>query len=116
MAQEQGPIPNWRARGRVLVAVGLFLVLFMAAIAWDLAPIMLAPGVTIEGTTFTGTAAQGRIFLGLFALVGLFGAFCVANGAFMIAAGRRSPPLTRIFLALLLLLLAFGWAVRRGLV
>ena len=90
--------------------------LFIGAIAWNLAPVMLRPGVAVGGTTFTGTESQGRIFLGLFALVGLFGAFCVANGAFMMATGRRSPPLMRIFLLLFLLLLALGWAVRRGLV
>jgi hypothetical protein len=116
MAGEKGTGPNWRARGWVLVAVGLFLVLFMAAIAWNLAPIMLRPGVEVDGTSFTGTEAQGQIFLGLFGLVGLFGAMSVANGAWMIATGRRSPTATRLFMILLLLLFALGWAIRRELV
>jgi hypothetical protein len=116
MEREQGQGPNWRVRGRVLVAVGLFLVLFMGAIAWSLAPIMLSPGVAVDGTTFTGTAAQGQIFLGLFALVGLFGAMAVANGVWMIATGRRSPTGTRLFMIAFLALFALGWAIRRGLI
>jgi hypothetical protein len=116
MAGEQGPSPNWRVRGRVLVGVGLFLVLFMAAIAWNVAPIMLHPGEEIEGTTFTGTEAQGQIFLGLFALVGLFGLLSVLNGAWMMATGRRSRVGVRIFMTLFLILFALGWAIRRGLV
>ncbi|HEX8124442.1 MAG TPA: hypothetical protein VF548_02565 [Allosphingosinicella sp.] len=116
MEREQGPGPNWRMRGRVLVAVGLFLVLFMGAVTWNLAPMMLSPGVKVDGSTFTGTATQGQIFLVLFALVGLFGAMSVGNGAWMMATGRRSRVGARIFLVLFALLLALGWAIRRGLV
>lgn len=116
MMREQGPGPNWRMRGRVLVAVGLFLVLFMSAIAWNLAPMVLRPGEEVGGSTFTGTVAQGRIFLGLFALVGLFGATSVANGAWMMATGRRSRVGIRAFLLIFALLFALGWAIRRGLV
>lgn len=100
----------------MLVAVGLFLVLFMAAIAWNLAPIMMSPGVEVDGSTFTGTEVQGQIFLGLFALVGLFGAMAAANGIWMMATGRRSPTGTRLFMILFLALFALGWAIRRGLV
>lgn len=116
MMREQGPGPNWRVRGRVLVAVGLFLVLFMGAIAWNLAPMVLRPGEEVDGSTFTGTAEQGQIFLGLFALVGLFGAVSVANGAWMMATGRRSRVGIRAFLLIFAMLFALGWAIRRGLV
>lgn len=103
-------------RGRVLAAVGLFLMLFMGAIARNLAPILLRPGVEVDGSSFTGTAAQGQIFLGLFALVGLFGAMSLANGVWMIATGRRSPTGTRLFMILFLALFALAWAIRRGLI
>ena len=112
----QPSLPNWRIRGRVLVAVGLFLVLFMGAIALNVAPILLSPGVEIDGMTFTGSEAQAQIFLGLFALVGLFGIVSVLNGAWMIATGRRSRVGVRVFLTLFLILFALGWAVRRGMV
>jgi hypothetical protein len=116
MEQEQGPRLNWRVRGWVMVGAGLFLVLLMAGVAWNLAPIALRPGVEVDGSTFTGTAAQGQAVLGLLALVGLFGVFCVVNGVWMIATGHRHPTLGRILLAVFLLLFAIGWAVRRGLV
>jgi hypothetical protein len=114
MTREQEPSPDWRIRGRVLVAVGLFLVLFMGAIAWNLAPMVLRPGEEVDGSTFTGTAEQGQMFLGLFALVGLFGAVCVANGAWMIATGRRSRVGVRVFLLILAPLFVLGWAIKRG--
>jgi hypothetical protein len=116
MEPGQDPISNWRARGWVLILVGLFLVLFMAAIAWSVGPLMLKPGIEIDGTTFTGTAEQGQIFLALFGLVGGFGALCLVNGLHMVATGRRSQAFTRITLLLFFLLLAAGMAVRRGLV
>ncbi len=103
-------------RGRVLAAVGLFLVLFMGAIAWNMAPMVLRPGEEVDGSTFTGTAAQGHIFLGLLALVGLFGAVSVANGAWMMATGRRSRVGVRVFVLIVAPLFVLGWAIKRGLV
>ncbi len=116
MTREQGPEPNWRVRGQVLIGVGLFLVLLMGAIAWNLAPMVLRPGEEVDGSTFTGTAEQGRIFLGLLALVGLFGAVSVANGAWMMATGRRSRVGVRVFLLILAPLFVLGWAIKRGMV
>ena len=112
----QGWTPNWRRRGGVLIAVGLFLVLLMGGIAWKLAPMLLRPGVETDGTTFTGTAEQGELYLGLFAAVGLFGLVSIVNGGHMIATGRRSQALTSVTILLFSLLYALGWAVRRGLV
>jgi hypothetical protein len=109
-------MPNWRVRGWVLVVIGLFLLILMGAIAWNLAPLMLRPGIETGGARFTGTAQQGQIFLGLFALVGLFGALSLVNGVHMIATGRRSRAFTVVTLALFLLLFALGWAIRRGFV
>jgi hypothetical protein len=116
MERDRGSGPNWRARGGVLIAVGLFLVLLMGGIAWNLAPMVLRPGEEVDGSTFTGTAEQGRIFLGLLALVGLFGAVSVANGAWMMATGRRSRVGVRVFLLILAPLFVLGWAIKRGMV
>jgi hypothetical protein len=113
---EEGPSRNWRARGWVMVAAGVFLILLMAAIVRAMAPAMLRPGASIDGTTFTGSPQQAQLFLGLLGLVALFGALSALNGLYMIAAGRRSPAGARLLLALFFLLFALGWAVRRGLV
>jgi len=109
-------IKNWRVRGWILVVLGLFLVLVMGAITLNLAPAMLNPGVETADTTFTGSEEQAQVFLGLFALVILFGALCVANGLYMIATGLRSRTFTVATLALAALLFAIGWAIRRKLI
>lgn len=113
MEQGQAPERNWRVRGWVLVPLGLFLVLFMGAIAWHLLPTMLRPGVEIDGSTFTGTPEQAQLFLGIFALVLAFGALCIVNGGYMIATGRRSRALTAVMLVIFAILFAIGWAIRK---
>jgi phosphate starvation-inducible membrane PsiE len=86
-------------RGWVLLFLGLFLVLMLGAITWNLAPSMLHPGKEIDGGTFNGTAEQARMFLGLFALIIAFGLTAAMNGAFIIATGRQSKVFTVISLA-----------------
>lgn len=100
-----------RLRGWMLIAAGLFLALMMGAILWHLGPLMLRPGVEIDGTTFTGTAVQARLFLGLMAVVGLFGALCVLNGIHILATGHVSLTGARFFLVLLLLLSGVAWLI-----
>lgn len=91
-----------RARGWVLLLIGLFLILFMAAITWNMAPMLMEPGADSDGGRFTGTADQARMILMLFAAIIAFGAASAANGAFQIATGRQS----KVFTALALLIAA----------
>ena len=107
---------NWRVRGWILVVLGLFLVLVMGAIALNLAPAMLNPGVETGGATFTGSAEQAQVFLGLFALVILFGALAIANGVHMIATGARNRVFTAATMVFAALLFATAWAIRRKLI
>jgi MFS family permease len=104
---------NWRVRGWVLVPLGLFLVLFMGAILWNLMPTMLNPGVEVDGSTFSGTPEQAQLFFGIFALVIAFGALCIVNGSYMIATGRRNAVLTTVTLVIFAILFAIGWAIRK---
>lgn len=113
MGDGAAPERNWRTRGWVLVALGLFLVLFMGAIAWSLYPSIAAPGVETGGTTYTGTDEDMQFVLAIFALVIGFGLICTANGAFMVATGRRNRALTAILLVIFAILMAIGWAIRR---
>ena len=92
--------PASAARGWLLLACGLFLVLFMGAITLNLAPTMLHPGKDIAGGTFTGTAEQARVFLGLFALVILCGIMSTIYGIFMIVTRRQSVAFIAISLTI----------------
>ena len=94
------------ARGWVLLFLGLFLMGMMGAITAYTAPTMLNPGVEIDGGSFTGTAEQGRIFLGLFLLVFAFGAVSTLYGLFQIVTRRESKAFIALSLALALGLVA----------
>ena len=113
---KERPPPNWRARGRLLIPIGLFLLLTMAVIAWNTAALMLRPGVEMEGTTFTGTKETGWLILGLFAVVALFGALCIANGIHMLATGGPNWRFSRLVYGLFLFLILFAFGTRLGLV
>ncbi|HEX8365681.1 MAG TPA: hypothetical protein VF603_10410 [Allosphingosinicella sp.] len=95
-------LPAGRARGWLLLGLGLFLVIFMGAIAAMVGGPMLQPGVEVDGSTFTGTADQAQTVIQLFGAVILFGAVTAAYGVYMIATGRQS----RLFLIASLLLFA----------
>ena len=104
---------NIRIRGWVLLGLGLFLVLFMGAITWNLLPTLLHPGKPADGMTFGGTEQQAEMFLGIFGLVILFGIFSVANGLYMIVRGRQNRLFALLALLIGVVLFAIAWAVRR---
>ena len=56
--------------------------------------------VEIEGGSFTGTAEQGRIFLGLFLLVFVFGMMSTLYGIFQIVTRRESKAFIIVTLVL----------------
>jgi hypothetical protein len=88
-------------RGWVLLVLGLFLMLFMGVIAFNLLPSLLAPGKDMGGgARFSGDADQAQMVLGLFGAIILFGFVTAANGAYWIATGRRSKTFTVLTLAL----------------
>jgi hypothetical protein len=88
-----------RRVGWLLVFLGVFLVIFMGAIAWSLSPALLQPGQeTLGGDTFTGTAAQARMIFTLFGATMLLGLGFAVNGAVQIATGRRNRVLTALVL------------------
>ena len=88
------------ARGWILLFLGLVLMGMMGTITAATAPTMLNPGVEIEGGSFTGTAEQGRIFLGLFLLVFVFGMMSTLYGIFQIVTRRESKAFIIVTLVL----------------
>jgi predicted RNA-binding Zn-ribbon protein involved in translation (DUF1610 family) len=97
-----------RALGGVLVAVGLFLVVFMGAIALIVAGIIAgsnAPGAT---TRFSGGTKEIAIIFGLFGLVIAFGVASTVGGAMQLVRGRRSKTMVRVILGLFIALVVFA--------
>ena len=99
------------ARGWILLFLGLFLILLMGTITANLAPTMLRPGEVIDGSTFEGTPEQARIFLGLFALVILFGFVSTIYGLFQIVTRRESKAFMLVTLLLAAGLVAVGFYI-----
>ena len=85
-----------RARGWVLLLIGLFLIGMMGAITWSMAPSLMSPGEGTENGTWTGTADQARMVLGLFGLLIAFGFASAVNGVFQIVTGRQSKVVTAL--------------------
>lgn len=97
-----------RALGGLLVAVGLFLVVFMGAIAVIVAGIIAgsnAPGAT---TRFQGGTKEIAVIFGLFGLVIAFGAASTVGGAMQLVRGRRSKTMVRVVLGLFIALIVFA--------
>ena len=95
-------------RGIVLLLCGLFLLAVMGVITWNMYPTLTNPGVTIEGSTFTGTADQAQITLLLFAAVLVFGLVATANGVYMLVTKQQSRAFMIVSLGLAALLLVIA--------
>lgn len=98
-----------RVLGWLLLACGVFLVGLMSYLWVVLAPSMAHPGDTTGGTTFTGTAEQGRTILTVFGAVIVFGLGSTAYGVWMIVTGRRSIAMMIGVLVLAAALFAIAW-------
>jgi len=99
-----------RPRGVLLLICGLILVGMMGPILWLLAPSMLDPGADTDGAGFSGTVEQGRIIIGLFATIIVFGLVAIAGGLQMIVSNHQSRGFTIVTLALagVMMLVAFA--------
>jgi len=101
-----------RQLGWVQVIIGLFLVVFMGIITFNLAPSMLEPGVPdTSGSRFTGTREQARIVLGLFGVIIVFGLTSIAGGLWQITFGTRNKWILYFGVVLFLLLMLFASTV-----
>ena len=108
---------NIKVRGWVLIALGLFLTLFMGSIALVLLPAMLSPGKEMDGgVTFTGSAADAEFAWTIFALVILFGLVGIAAGIHMVVRGRPNRVFTSVILLIAAILFGIAWALRKGVI
>lgn len=102
-------------RGIILLLCGLFLVAIMGLAAHYVVPLMLHPGEEVDGSSFSGTAGQAQMILGLFALVFLFGITASANGVYQIVTRRQSRVFVAVTLGLAALLLVAAIVARKAL-
>jgi hypothetical protein len=97
------------ARAILLLICGVLLAGGMTVIFLNIGSSMLNPGVeAADGSSFTGTADQARLFLMLFAAVFVFGLVAIANGIFMLITRRQSKGfiIVTLGLAAVLIILA----------
>ena len=105
-----------RRAGWLLVFLGTFLVLFMGWIAASSARMMLNPGVEVgDGSRFTGSADQGQMIMGLFAVVIAFGMAIAIGGALQIRSGKRNPKVTVAIVGLFAVLAVVALLVKNAL-
>jgi predicted nucleic acid-binding Zn ribbon protein len=101
-----------RRYGAVLVFIGAFLAIFVGVILWYEMPLLLHPGVEIDGETFTGTPGFG---LGVIAGLGglwLFGVGACAYGIWQIRTGERNLTAVGALVGIASLLYVAGLLVR----
>ena len=105
-----------RVLGVLQLLIGLFLVGLMGTITFFTAPLMLRAGEESgSGSRFAGTAEQGFMILGLFALVIVFGLGSMLSGVWLIKTGRRSKWVLYGMLGLGVLVVVAGWIVKSAL-
>ena len=92
-------------RGITLLLCGLILVLGMGVITLNMYPALSNPGVSIDGSTWEGTAEQARMTLLLFAAVIVFGLVATANGVYMLITKTQSKAFMFVSLGLAAVLL-----------
>jgi predicted nucleic acid-binding Zn ribbon protein len=106
---------NFRVRGGVMLACGLFLLGLMGWITWIMTPSLLHPGEEAGGMTFAGKPDQARLILDLLWAVLAFGAVAAVNGTYQLATGRKSRALVLISLGLAALVVIAAWMTTRAL-
>lgn len=100
---------RWSRRfGFALALCGLFVSGMIGYVLYRTAPLLLNPGQRINGSSFSGTATQAKVVLGIMGLVLTFGLSVLLYGLWQVSTGRRNPRVIAfvIFLVAVLCLLA----------
>lgn len=83
-----------RVLGGVLLFLGLFLVGAGAGLAIWLGPFLLNPGVSTNGTRFTGTPEQAKLICAVFGVIAALGMGAGFGGIWQLTTGRRNKWVT----------------------
>lgn len=82
---------RWSRRyGVVLVICGIILTGLIGTVCYYTVPMLLQPGVEINGMRFSGNAMQSLMVLGVFGLVLAFGITTLCYGLWQIKTGKRN--------------------------
>ena len=82
-----------RIQGGLLLVLGSALVIGVGYALLSIVPTSLHPGVEVNGSTFTGSALQGQVFVGLLAWLELLSVMFVIVGIQQLKTGRRMKAL-----------------------
>lgn len=97
---------RWSRRfGAVVSLLSLFITGVMGAVLYFTLPMLLHPGVKVNGSTFAGSAAQAFFVLALLTSVLMFGLIMTTYGVWQMITGKRD---IRVLKVLLYLGAAFG--------
>jgi hypothetical protein len=77
-------------RGVGLIVLGGLLFFGVGLLLWRMLPMLMHPGVQIGGTTFNGSASEGRGIALLLAAICGFGALSAAFGAWLLNRASKA--------------------------
>ena len=103
---------RWSRRsGLGLLACGLFLTGLMGTVCYYTVPMMLQPGVEIDGTRFSGNASQAMLVLGIFSIVMAFSLTTLFYGIWQMMTGKRNMRIAYFMLGIFNVLMLIAYAI-----
>jgi hypothetical protein len=110
-----GPLLSrrWSRRtGVVMVVCGLLITAIIGVVLYYLMPLLLHPGVEIDGSRFDATPRFALGVLGILGVVLSFGVISLGYGAWQIKTGRRNKKVMSAMMGIASLLMMVAWLLR----
>lgn len=105
---------RWSRRfGVVMAACGLLITGIVGAVLYNLTPLLLHPGVEIDGSRFDGTPRFAVGVLGLLGVVFAFGVTALLYGAWQMKTGRRNKTVASAMVGIVSLLMLVAWLMQK---
>lgn len=104
---------RWARRFGAIVAVaGAFICAVMGTVMYHTLPLLLRPGVTIDGSRFTGNGLTAAVVLAVFVVVLAFGLTALSYGAWQVATGKRDKRVMHFMAGIFSLLLGVAMLIQ----